>query len=130
MKVIKCLLLYAVIFMLASCKKDPANATVRYEFTATTSAAYLLKFAVNNNTESSETIAGTTWTKTVSMTRAGGTAPTIARLTVFPSATWVGTSNTATVTLKIFVNDTQQAITTSMLSASDLNTGVYTIASF
>lgn len=130
MKAIKFLLLYAVIFMLASCKKDPASATVRYEFTATSSATYLLKFAVNNNSELSETIAGTTWTKTVSMTRAGGTAPTIARLTVYPPATWVGTSNNATVTLKIFVNDTQEAITTSMLSGADLNAGVFTIASF
>lgn len=126
------LYIVAFVLMLASCKKSgPASSTVRYEFNSNVSAEYKLQYATDNNSQLTETFTGTTWTKSVSVIKHEGIGNVnVARLTVYPPAAWANTSTSANIMMKIFVNNNQKTATDTVLNASHINAGVFTIISF
>ncbi len=119
-----------IIIALSSCKKSSTKtAEVRYQFTSTIAAQYKLEYA-DNNSLLSENVTGTSWSKTVNITLHKEIFnPNIARLSVYPPASWANTSTSANVELKIFVNNTLKSNVDTVLKASSTN-GVFTIISF
>lgn len=118
------------IILFTGCKKSIETVDVRYEFTSTTSANYHFNYLQENGIQASESVTGTTWTKNVKITLAGGTAPSFASVTVYPPAAWSGTSNNATIVLKIFVNNEQKTNDSHVLTAADMAIGFRSLASF
>ena len=110
----KLVILFAVLSaaVMMSCSKDDDPITdngmraVRFEFTSDIPAAYKLS-ATANTTGADEVINGTSWSKTLGITKSGG-ADT-ASLFVLPPDNWMGTNNRTNVTIKIFVNDVLKA---------------------
>ncbi len=125
---------YLVAFVLIAvcCKKSGTDSSaVRYEFNSDVSAEYKLEYSIDNNTLSTETITGTSWTKTVSMVKQKGIGNVnVAKLTVYPPAAWANTATSANVMLKIFVDNNQKIATEKLLNASHINTGVFSLISF
>ena len=121
-----------IIIILFSCKKTSINsntAEIRYEVTSTISDQYRVEYAENGSLRS-ENFTGTSWSKIVNLTlNKDPFNPNIARLTVFPPASWINTSPPATVGLKIYVKGILESKVDTVLKASD-KSGIFTIVSF
>ncbi|MEO7489152.1 MAG: hypothetical protein ABIU77_18710 [Ferruginibacter sp.] len=126
--------LYILVFVLilSSCKKDGSGSrSVRYEFTSNISANYKMQYATDNNSHLIETFTGTTWTKSVSMIKQEGIGNVnVARLTVYPPAAWANAATSAKIMIKIFVNNEQKIATDTVLNASNIDAGIFSIISF
>ncbi|AKQ45174.1 hypothetical protein TH63_05265 [Rufibacter radiotolerans] len=104
---------------------------VKYEFTSDKADQYRFSYAVTSNDEATETINGTTWSKSVSMPAEEGVGnPTIAAVTVYPPATWVNTPTSAKIKLAIYVDGQLATSTETTLSGNHFNTGIKELASF
>ncbi len=104
------------IFLFSSCKKDNTaanlsanNPTVRFEFTADAPAAYGMH-GYAGYTSFDENINGTSWSKTIKPTRVNpGEGSDTAYFTVTAPDAWMNTTNSANISMKIFVNDREAA---------------------
>ncbi|WP_157600707.1 hypothetical protein [Rufibacter sp. DG15C] len=123
------LLVNAVLF--SACEDDPEEHQVRYEFTSDKADQYKFSYAVTSNSEPTETINGTTWSKTVSIPDEEGVGnPTIAAVTVYPPAAWVNTATSAKIKLTIYVDGAVATSRDATLTGSDFNMGIRELASF
>jgi hypothetical protein len=125
------LLVMVTAVLFSACEDDPEEHEVRYEFTSDRADQYRFSYAVTSNSETSETINGTSWSKTVSMPDEEGVGnPTIAAVTVYPPATWANTATSAKIKLTIYVDGAVATSRDATLTGSDVNLGIRELASF
>lgn len=102
----------------------PPSATdfvVKYEFTASRAAEYRLAYK-RDTSIIDEFINTTTWTKTVNVARSS--ASKTARLSVYPPESWVGTSNTANINVKLTIDGVLKKDTSGVLAGFDRAMGI------
>ncbi|MEO7444698.1 MAG: hypothetical protein ABIT96_01385 [Ferruginibacter sp.] len=118
-------------FLFSACKKSNSTVEIKYEVTVSAPAAFTAQYTLNNSSYNTEAVTGLTWQKIISAfpVESGG-APTVVKLVLYPPASWAGTANSATVTLKILKNGTEISQVSDVINASHISLGVYTIASF
>lgn len=113
------------VFVFSACKKETDNSmnalTIRYDFTATMAGNYNFQ-AITDTLEFSETMNTAAWSRSVTVP-VNRTSTDSAIFTVFPPTDWVGTSNEADVTLKIFVNDVEKTSGTAHFLGLDRPNG-------
>lgn len=94
---------------------------VKYDFTASTAAAYRLVYK-KDSILIDELINATTWTKTVNVARTS-TSKT-ARLSIYPPEAWVGTTNTANINVRLTVDGIVKKDTSGVLAGFDRTNGI------
>ncbi len=121
--------------MFAACQKSdlqpptPANPppptgsdfVVKYEFTASRAAEYRLAYKRDTSIVD-EFVNTASWTKTVNVSRSS-TSKT-ARLSVYPPDSWVGTTNTANINVKLTIDGVLKKDTSGVLAGFDRAMGI------
>lgn len=128
----KIALYLSLISLFISCSKsDKDGSNFRYEFTSDVSATYTIEYTSGISDLYEETFQGTTWTKTViAKPDPGFLNVTTGSVTVTPPASWKNTTNSAHVTLKIFVEGSEKARTDSVMTAANVGIGIRELYSF
>ena len=98
-----------------------ADFVVKYEFSASRAAEYRLAYKRDTSIVD-EFINTTAWTKTVNVARTS-TSKT-ARLSVYPPESWVGTSNTANINVKLTIDGVVKKDTSGVLAGFDRAMGI------
>ena len=126
----KALLLFSIVSVFyVSCKKDdpvnnnPQTITIRYDFTADTTAGYDFKLVTDTLIDYDSAVAQS-WSKTITVTKASNAGTDTASITVFPPPEWVGTTIQANATVSISVNGTQKATNSAAIGGFDRPTGL------
>jgi hypothetical protein len=122
--------LAVAIASMSSCSKenvDPSNPAntdpiiVKYEFTSDRPAEYRLAYK-KDTTIVDEFVNTQAWSKTVSVAR--NTTSRLARLSVYPPESWVGTGTQANVNVKLSVDGVVKKDTSGILADFDRAMGI------
>ena len=106
----------------SSCKKDNTIAdststtspTLRYEFTSDAPAAYGMHVVAGMDAVD-EMINGNSWSKTLVAKKTNISGNDTTRFIVTPPDAWMGTTNSANITMKIFKNNVEVASKSTVL---------------
>lgn len=126
------LLVLAVIYLSVSCKKgDSDNANVQYEFSSDVPATYKIEYSSDIDMVQTENFQGTSWSKSVIAKRNPAFANIrLARMVAYAPSGWANTTNTAHVNLKIIVDGNVKVNKDTLMTASNVNVGIFELISF
>ena len=125
-------LLLTVIFLSVSCKKSGSDdASVQYEFNSDISSTYRIEYSSDVDMVNTESFQGTSWSKSVIAKRNPNFSNiALARLVVYPPSSWANTANKAHVNLKIVVNGAVKVNKDTLMTASNVDMGIFELLSF
>jgi hypothetical protein len=125
-------LLLTVIFLSVSCKKSGSDdASVQYEFTSDISSTYRIEYSSDVDMVNTESFQGTSWSKSVIAKRNPNFSNiALARLVVYPPSSWANTASKAHVNLKIVVNGAVKVNKDTLMTASNVDMGIFELLSF
>jgi len=128
----KSVLFLAIIFLSVSCKKSGFDdASVQYEFSSDVSAIYRVEYASDVDMVNTESFQGTSWSKSVIAKRNPAFSNiALARLVVYAPSTWANTANKAHVNLKIVVNGDVKVNKDTLMTAANVDMGIFELLSF
>jgi hypothetical protein len=125
-------LLLTVIFLSVSCKKSGSDdASVQYEFNSDISSTYRIEYSSDVDMVNTESFQGTSWSKSVIAKRNPNFSNiALARLVVYAPSSWANTVNKAHVNLKIVVNGAVNVNKDTLMTASNVDMGIFELLSF
>jgi hypothetical protein len=125
-------LFLTIILLSVSCKKSGSDdASVQYQFSSDVSATYKIEYSSDVDMVSTESFQGTSWSKSVIAKRNPSFANiALARLVVYAPSTWANTANNAHVNLKIVVDGAVKVNKDTLMTASNIDMGIFELLSF